>query len=349
MRSQSNTSGSRNADPYAANRVKLLRAAYWTTTIVSIVPLLLWLLNPNTFPHASPYALAGLAAATLGFALATFVWPQYFRVQAVASLVMVFTFLTVIFALDPGDSTATVWFVVLIGFADVFCGPVAGWMTTAGSVFVLLIVTQYIAPGQFSLQSVISAVLGYLGGGTLFFLFSKYDRELYRGVELSADRDPLTGVLNRRGFEKSLLPSLLRNDHVMSIAMLDLDHFKAINDTFGHEVGDEVIQLAANVVLENIRDTDFVCRYGGDEFVVVLNNAQREQAFEVCERVRKEFKDRARAVLSDASPISPTMSLGVETISVGEVELHEVIKHIDRLMYAAKAHGEDRTMIGGLA
>ena len=160
--------------------------------------------------------------------------------------------------------------------------------------------------------------------------------------ELS-DTDQLTGLFNRRKLEHELtllFESLARYSVPTSIFLFDLDNLKKVNDTKGHHVGDEMIQVVANICRSALRATDFACRLGGDEFVVVLPNTGREQAIQFAKRLH----DRLRKELSRFSLEGTivTASIGVTTMFPEDRSYEDTLQRADRALYEAKSMGKDR-------
>jgi diguanylate cyclase len=157
-----------------------------------------------------------------------------------------------------------------------------------------------------------------------------------RRIEELAQIDELTGVLNRRYIMQALSEEMTRaqrSGDSCSIAIIDLDHFKGINDRFGHPVGDEVLQSFSIAVGANIRSVDWLGRYGGEEFVLVLPQISKEQATTVVNRLRKIVADLNWNAMSDALVV--TMSAGVVQIRADEAP-GEVLARADAALYRAK-------------
>ena len=160
--------------------------------------------------------------------------------------------------------------------------------------------------------------------------------------ELS-DTDQLTGLFNRRKLEHELtllFESLARYSVPTSIFLFDLDNLKKVNDTKGHHVGDEMIQVVANICRSALRASDFACRLGGDEFVVVLPNTGREQAIQFAKRLH----DRLRKELSRFSVEGTivTASIGVTTMLPEDRSYEDTLQRADGALYEAKSMGKDR-------
>ena len=150
--------------------------------------------------------------------------------------------------------------------------------------------------------------------------------------ELSS-RDGLTGLLNQRSFFENLHRELSvaeRNVRPVSVVYFDLNGFKNINDTKGHKEGDRILQSVGSAIIETIRDVDFGCRYGGDEFALIMPNATKEKAYEVCKRLTANYDSPEN---KDA-----TFSIGITQIGPEKfMDSDSVVKAADKLMYKAKA------------
>ncbi|MFN7148489.1 MAG: diguanylate cyclase [Microthrixaceae bacterium] len=154
--------------------------------------------------------------------------------------------------------------------------------------------------------------------------------------QLQATTDPLTGLLNRRSLEADL--SVIRSgDHRFAVAFIDLDHFKELNDTFGHETGDRALRSFARVLRSTARETDLICRWGGEEFVIVFPDATSAQVEPIAQRIAGNLAD---AVLTgDVPPF--TISVGLAD-SDSATEFSDVIRTADEAMFRAKQNGRDR-------
>lgn len=158
-------------------------------------------------------------------------------------------------------------------------------------------------------------------------------------VERLANEDALTGLANRRVFEESLAREVARTRRSLEplgLIVFDIDHFKRINDTYGHQEGDEVLREVAGVLMRMARDIDLVARYGGEEFTVVLPNCSLEDALGVAERMRS-------AVASDSNLVGVTVSAGVASIPANAVDGESLVAAADEAMYCSKRAGRNRT------
>ncbi|MBA3853591.1 MAG: hypothetical protein C0503_04195 [Gemmatimonas sp.] len=161
--------------------------------------------------------------------------------------------------------------------------------------------------------------------------------------------DQLTGLKNRRAFFDDAEPSIAasrRRGQPVAVAVIDLDHFKSINDTYGHAVGDAVLREAARRISDSAREEHIVGRFGGEEFVMLLPFTTAQQALNALERVRKEMS-RDPISVPDGPSLTLTMSAGIAPLDQ-EMPITVAIDHADKAMYRAKNLGRDRVEVYGL-
>jgi diguanylate cyclase (GGDEF)-like protein/PAS domain S-box-containing protein len=161
-----------------------------------------------------------------------------------------------------------------------------------------------------------------------------------------AIRDSLTNLFNRRYLEESLAQELARAEREnfpVCLIMIDIDKFKRVNDTCGHKVGDEILQALATLIVLHIRRFDVACRFGGEEFVIVMPKLSIETARERAEFLRKEF---ARMALPCAElKARPTISIGVAAYPFHGANNEQLLHAVDQALYAAKSAGRNRTVV----
>lgn len=161
--------------------------------------------------------------------------------------------------------------------------------------------------------------------------------KLMRDMEAISLTDGLTGIANRRALEQRLLlewQRASRYQHPLSVLMLDIDYFKRLNDEFGHDAGDETLRQVAQLLTESARETDMVCRFGGEEFMLIMIETGLADAVQVAERMRAYVATHAW----DLRPV--TISIGVATLHADEA-LKTLLKHADQALYQAKAAGRN--------
>lgn len=179
-------------------------------------------------------------------------------------------------------------------------------------------------------------VAGWMG----YHLSQAQQREL---LEQYAMTDLLTGLLNRRAAETRMdaeMARCRRHGGGFAVALLDLDYFKAVNDRYGHAVGDEVLQAVAARILAGLREDDWVARWGGEEFLIFLCNADVQEAVFVMERLVTALK--AAPISTSAGEIRMTLSAGIGMPAQDDVNYQHVVEVADTCLYQAKANGRDR-------
>lgn len=166
-------------------------------------------------------------------------------------------------------------------------------------------------------------------------------------ARVEATTDALTGLHNRRGFDeqiKKLLQDRRRSGTGFSVIMADLDHFKDINDNYGHLIGDKVLQAFGKLLTGNTRDTDYVARFGGEEFILLLPNTSLDNTFIVAENIRKAIeKLRVKQAKTGTIIDSITASFGVATHRFDETA-NDLLDRCDKAMYRAKDEGRNKTV-----
>lgn len=162
-----------------------------------------------------------------------------------------------------------------------------------------------------------------------------------------AVKDPLTNLHNRRYFDMhftSVYEKAVRTDKPVTAMMCDIDKFKDINDTHGHDVGDAVIREVANRIYKNVRTVDIACRFGGEEFVVIMPDTDTAYASLVAERIRREIEEHPVITRKGAKQIHTTISIGLSSINTEGDSAEDLLKRADRALYAAKSAGRNMVM-----
>lgn len=218
-----------------------------------------------------------------------------------------------------------------IGGTTLFSSPTVTyqWMAATGEVFITL------------------------RGFTLLLMAAERSHQLLFD---HAQRDPLTGTLNRGGLHLSYgrlaaARRAARQDDdamsgVVSLVVIDLDHFKAINDTHGHAIGDDVLRLFAATANSDMRTGDTLARYGGDEFVVLLPHTAAGEAFAIAERIRVAFANATGSL--GALAVQPTLSFGIAVGSLTDDTLDTSLQHADEALYRSKREGRNRVRVAAV-
>jgi diguanylate cyclase (GGDEF)-like protein len=169
-----------------------------------------------------------------------------------------------------------------------------------------------------------------------------------RELRLLSTRDRFTGLLNRAVFNEQLDREVAfanREGTRFAVAMLDIDHFKKFNDTYGHAGGDEALRMVAQTLRRSCRETDVVARYGGEEFALILPGVRSTRAHDLLERFRREVAATAIKLSSRARPVSVTISIGVASWPEDGSSAAEILACADRCLYEAKGRGRDQVVV----
>jgi diguanylate cyclase (GGDEF)-like protein len=284
-----------------------------------------------------PAMMAGAVAWLFACALPGFVESASARLTLSSLVVSAYTFLTAIELWRERRKTLIqrwpAMFVPLMhGMVFLFPIPLAGLLPGQGGV--LSLATGWGA--VFALETMIYVV------GMAFIVLLLAKERVVRDHQTAAATDPLTGLLNRRALMDGaglMIAQLARRKKPISVAMFDLDRFKSVNDRFGHAIGDATIKQFAETVVANMRATDLVGRFGGEEFVAILPGTGAADALLVAERMRMAFE--AAGLQIAGSPVGATVSIGLATGGPG-VAFEELLARADRALYRAKQCGRNR-------
>lgn len=182
--------------------------------------------------------------------------------------------------------------------------------------------------------------------------FSKLKKELDQAVqhskklETKLNHDPLTGVFNRRAYTKRLdneMERFKRYGSLFSMIIIDIDHFKKVNDTYGHAIGDKCLQEIAKRAAPVLRKNDMLARYGGEEFVAIMPETSSKGALAVAEKIRKTIEKIEFLYKQDT--VKMTVSIGVSQVNEGEISHKHVFERADKALYRAKENGRNRVDI----
>ena len=165
-------------------------------------------------------------------------------------------------------------------------------------------------------------------------------------LEMESGRDPLTKLLNRR-FIPSLMQKFIRisikNKIPFAVLMFDIDYFKDINDAHGHDAGDSILSQVGELLLQRIRSGDFIFRYGGEEFLMILSGSTKEGALKVADKIRKNIESHS-FVINKKQPLNVTVSAGV-AFHEGHPDYSRLIATADKALYKAKNGGRNRAIL----
>lgn len=178
----------------------------------------------------------------------------------------------------------------------------------------------------------------------------KYQDELRRQLDQSVNlsvKDPLTGSYNRRYFDahvEQLINNSKNSSQKLSLLMIDIDHFKDVNDTYGHQAGDEVLKSITSTLMNNIREVDLFSRYGGEEFCIIYSGVAGELAVELASRLKDKVENLSTTLPDSKGSINKTISIGVAEYREGE-NISSLIERADKALYSAKSAGRNKVML----
>lgn len=173
----------------------------------------------------------------------------------------------------------------------------------------------------------------------------KRREELEVELKLQATTDPLTGLLNRRQYEtlfRREQERVRRHAGKLSLCVTDLDHFKKINDEYGHDVGDQVLRHISDLFVETLRHTDIVGRFGGEEFILLLPDTDLDNAMVVIDRLREKLQ--ASPIEADGKEICITATFAVTEVTAEDVTIEDVIRRADKALYQGKEAGRNQVV-----
>ncbi|MFD1884651.1 GGDEF domain-containing protein [Paenibacillus wenxiniae] len=219
------------------------------------------------------------------------------------------------------------------------------WLVIVVCSTVIPCLIAYVVSPERQLSDTFLVILMYTSGGLFTYLLlthlSRSNQSLYLLKE-KASRDYLTGLYNPRAFEgifEEKIQEAEKTQEPFSLLMLDIDHFKMINDTHGHSAGDVVLSCFGNLLHRSVRSSDYCARKGGEEFIVLLNGCDAEQAKQTAEKLRKLIEQQ-EFQLPNGNLLKVTASIGVATYPLTCAEL--LIDQADRALYRAKREGRNR-------
>lgn len=326
---------------------------YWRVVLVfhclliaSVVPLILCVINVLFF---SSYDLALFDAAISGISFLAYMWFRSTGNVIVASICIAVTVTVAICLfvyLTKGYSHSVVWMLVIPPITYFLVGR--RWGTVySGLAFMFCAYIVYQQVGvDFPKPQGMGAFLNVVEACTvivlLFRFYEKTRSQAYLQLQERntlvtelAQTDRLTGLYNREKFDCELKQG---QHSALCLLLVDVDHFKKINDTYGHLKGDEVLKSMARILQEQVRSGDVVARWGGEEFAILLQDTTQEHAFALAERIRETICSTKIAGLS----ISVSAGLAVSNTSVYEPD--KLLRRADKALYQAKSGGRNRVV-----
>ncbi|MEY4757279.1 MAG: hypothetical protein RJA34_2177 [Pseudomonadota bacterium] len=251
--------------------------------------------------------------------------------------------------LVPADELRLLWFIVNIPGVFILLGARAGWFITVLTV-IWLSISNAVMPVAYSDNAMATAIASMLNLGVFFHVYSARSfsyfvrmRDYNQQLERLASHDMLTGVLNARAYYAACeqnIEAAARSRQPYAVLFVDLDHFKSVNDTYGHAAGDAVLKAVARCLGASIRKSDAVGRIGGEEFSVFMPNTSRSGALQLAESMRRAVEDLHPSI-GDRT-LRVTASIGVAACEAGGEAMQAIQQKADQAMYVAKSLGRNR-------
>ncbi|MCF2899676.1 MULTISPECIES: diguanylate cyclase [unclassified Pseudoalteromonas] len=267
----------------------------------------------------------------------------------------IYSLFDIVGALKPASSLAALMMTVTFGVSISLWrkgNPLAKYFLLGHSMFVIfnmLAVLYYKGISEANVINSHGVGIGILLEALMMAFILSYRIKTLEKVKAQqkeltrlVDTDPMTGLFNRRYFDRKseeLIAATATNNQPLSLLIADLDHFKNINDTYGHDIGDKVIIEFANILTAKQRKGDIACRYGGEEFVLLLN-CNLEDAKQVAERIRKQAQETIINV-DDKQTVKFTVSIGVHSVAHAATTIKETLTIADKALYKAKSNGRN--------
>ncbi len=252
----------------------------------------------------------------------------------------------------PQDEFRMIWFYLLVFVAYILNGSVSGLLFTLASIAV--IITAYtFSELQLSQTAINSGILGLIIGSFLARVYtnkiSDYENSLQQknaALHVLASTDDLTGIMNRRLFgevSERYFKTVQRDHLPLSLLLFDLDHFKEVNDTYGHQVGDLLLVRFAEAIKSFLRKSDIVARVGGEEFAILLFETDIEGAYVLAEKIRALVE--SIAIDHEGEKVFVTTSIGIAQHREDDKAFDAIYARADKALYQAKKEGRNRTCV----
>lgn len=298
--------------------------------------------------------IATIVHALVSAGVIWFTWnsPSRFKVGAIVGLSSAYLVFTTAVIWVVADEFRMIWYYILLACTYMLLGIRFGLAVTALSIVTISTIKfgghspiSDNAFFTFTLSLLVASAITY----ALVMLNRKYHAQLdakNKQLQNLANLDPLTGVWNSRAYyalSDKLFRLARRNGSMCATLFIDVDHFKSINDRFGHEVGDRVLQTVSECLAKNIRKSDLLGRIGGEEFVVFLPDTDKAGATELAEKLRDAVQQLP--AYSTESDTTVSVSIGVAQSSPEDIDTSTMQHRADQAMYVAKRNGRNRVVV----
>ena len=250
----------------------------------------------------------------------------------------------------PQDEFRMIWFYLLIFVTYMISGKTSGILFTLASLVIILTVNFFVDL-QLSQVAINSGILGLIIGSFLSYIYTNkitnYENSLKQqnsSLSVLASTDYLTGVMNRRMFNEiseRYFQTAQKNELHLTLLLLDLDHFKKVNDTYGHQAGDQLLKRFVETLERILNKSDIFARIGGEEFAILLSQINSNDAYVLAERIRKEIENDF--ITFEGQDIFVTTSIGISENRETDTAFENIFSRADMALYQAKSEGRNKT------
>ncbi|HEY9190334.1 MAG TPA: GGDEF domain-containing protein [Sulfurovum sp.] len=264
-------------------------------------------------------------------------------------IISLFTFTSALIFV-PQDEFRIIWFYLLIFVAYMLNGKRTGILYTAAAIGIIL-TSNYFLELHLSQTAINSGILGLIIGSFLSNVYtnkiSEYENSLKQQnstLSVLASTDYLTGITNKRMFNeifKRYFQTAQKDGLRLTLLLLDLDHFKKINDTYGHQTGDKLLILFVQTIEKILAKSDIFARIGGEEFAILLSQMDNEEAYRLAEKIRQSVEDIT--IDHQGRSISLTTSIGISHDQNTDTSCDDMFSRADMALYKAKNEGRNKT------
>lgn len=250
----------------------------------------------------------------------------------------------------PQDEFRIIWFYLLIFVAYMLNGKTSGLFFTFASIGIILS-SSFFVELQLSQIAINSSVLGLIIGSFLSYVYTnkitEYENSLKQknsSLTILASTDYLTGIMNKRMFNEiseHYFQTAQKNHFNLTLLLLDLDRFKQINDTYGHQAGDQLLKVFVETIEKILGKSDIFARIGGEEFAILLSQTHSDDAYTLAEKIRQEIENLFFTY--EGQKISITTSVGISENHVTDSSFDDIFSRADMALYQAKNDGRNLT------
>jgi diguanylate cyclase (GGDEF)-like protein len=349
-----------NVDTKKYSHFDLRRAmmAKALSRIIAFIVMLFMVLNIFVYDKPLTAFIEAIASMVAIYAMSKLKNKETFEFAINLSSANIFILMLVYIFLNKNDNFALIWTIAIPIFEIYLNGHKKGLIISA-IFYTIIFIASYMGIGswqneawdqhsyiQFVTASLVFLCIIYIDELSVYKTYllleekEKAEQENLEKLKFIADRDHLTKLYNRRKINEILFREIKKSkryDYNFCIAILDMDFFKKVNDTYGHNVGDEVLVEFAELITKKLRDTDFVGRWGGEEFIIIFTHTDMDVAYHKCEKIRKDIlKSRF-----SKEKIALTCSIGLAQPKEEDSEIEELIHRADEALYEAKYSGRN--------